>query len=138
MDRIGEACGIIKSADHQAAGSHAITLELDAIKKKTVGDAAASEDNVFTGGQLVSLIDLVRIGDSHFSQAGQIALTGQAFPLLGHCHSGVVDQLALEVTTKSTQSRGRDHTLRRCADAHQTVSASACKATGDRSLDITI
>ena len=108
------------------------------MEEQAISDAASSKHNVFTGGQLVSLIDLVRIGDSHFSQAGQIALTGQAFPLLGHCHSGVVDQLALEVTTKSTQSSGRDHTFRRCADAHQTVSASACKATGDRSLDITI
>ena len=118
MDRIGEACGIIQGADHEAAGAHAITFELDPVEQQTIGDTAAGEDDVLTGGELVSLINLVGISDSHFSQAGEIAFTGKAFPFLGHCDSRVIDQLALEVTAQCPQSGGRDHTFRRSTDAH--------------------
>jgi len=64
VHRVGEAAGVVEIADHQAAGAGAILFELNAVEQEAVGDPAAGEHDVLTGGKLLSFIDLVRVADA--------------------------------------------------------------------------
>ena len=138
MHRVGETAGVVKVADHQAAGAGAVLLELNSVEQQTVGDAAASENNMFAGSQLFSLIDLVRVTDAHLSQASQVAFFGEVSPLLGLSNCRVVNQLTLEVAAEGTHGGSRNHAFRSSTDAHQAVGTSSGETTGNRSLDVTI
>ena len=138
MHRGGEAGGVVEGADHQAAGAGAILLELDAIEQQAVGDAAGCEHHVGAGGELLGLVDLVRVGDAHFCQAGEVAFTGEALPLLGLCHGRVVDELTLEMAAQGAQGGSGNHAFRGGADAHQAMGSRAGETGGDGGLHIAI
>src|SRR5579872_6107707 len=125
MNGVAEADIVGVQSHNQGMGPVAVAKEADALKEVARSNSASDKDDLLAGGQILGMINAVRIVDTHALHAAlEICVIDHQTP----------DHFAMQA---SHGSRG-DHAFGSSADSHHGVDSGATHSGGDTSRKIAI
>src|SRR5690606_26464610 len=138
MDSIDETDALGICRHHDRMGAFSRTKEPYAAKQRTVGYACCGENDLFARRKIVRVVDLVRVGDTHFIKAFHYFMNRRHLALINAKTLGVEYELCLDLAVQTLHRGGGDNSFRRAANTHECVDVRARNSSRDTGRKVAV
>src|SRR5205823_3118123 len=95
--------------------------EPGAAQKRSIGHAGCGKDDLFTGSEIIGVINLITVRNTHFVEPPHYHVLRRNFRFVDAQPFGVPDEPGLYLTIQAFHRGRRENALRSSADAYQSV-----------------